>query len=163
MKQIRLAFCFVPEDGLLCFLLIGQLKVCFHFPSPGPITESNFKSQAVCPALSAARNSLSTLAKSDQRERERVILAPVLLRDPLIVAFCRWPFDPCWPPDIMLPAGKTGLKGSGADGRTNTYQFNDFCSSFWLIFPTFLCRTLLFFNPKRFRGFLEGSRNFTKA
>lgn len=91
-----------------------SIKSALPLLKPGPITESNFKSQAVCPALPATRNSLSTLPKSGS-ERELVILAPILLRDPLIVAFCRWPFDPCWPQDIMLPAGQTRVKGDRAD------------------------------------------------
>lgn len=91
MKPIRLAFCFVSEDWLLCFLLIGQLKVRFHFSEPLQKVISGGK--LFGPALPAARNSLCTPAKSG-RGKQSVILAPVLLRDPLIVAFCCWPFDP---------------------------------------------------------------------
>lgn len=91
MKPIRLAFCFVSEDWLLCFLLIGQLKVRFHFSEPLQKVISGGK--LFGPALPAARNSLCTPAKSG-RGKQSVILAPVLLRDPLIVAFCSWLFDP---------------------------------------------------------------------
>lgn len=91
MKSIRLAFCFVSEDWLLCFLLIGQLKVHFHFSKPLQKVISGGK--LFGPALPAARNSLCTPVKSG-RGKQSVILAPVLLRDPLIVAFCCWLFDP---------------------------------------------------------------------
>lgn len=84
-------FLLVSEDWLLCFLLIGQLKVRFHFSEPLQKVISGGK--LFGPALPAARNSLCTPAKSGPG-KQSVILAPVLLRDPLIVAFCCWPFDP---------------------------------------------------------------------
>lgn len=59
-----------------------------------PITESNFKSQAVCPCTACCKEFPIHFGKVRLRERELVILALVLLRDPLIAAFCRWPFDP---------------------------------------------------------------------
>lgn len=52
MKPIRLAFCFASEDWPLCFLLIGQLKVRFHFSEPLQKVISGAKLFA--PALRAA-------------------------------------------------------------------------------------------------------------
>lgn len=57
-KPIGLAFRFVSEDWLLCFLLIGQLKVRFHFSEPLQKVISGAK--LFGPALPAARNSLCT-------------------------------------------------------------------------------------------------------
>jgi len=96
MKQIRLAFCFAGWRLAALFPFDWSIKSALPLSKPGPITESNFESQAVCPALCAARNSLSTLPKSG-RGRRRVgnISSRFLLRDPLIVASCPLTL---WPP-----------------------------------------------------------------
>lgn len=126
MKQIRLAFCFMSEDWLLCFLLIGQLKVRFHFQRLDPLQK--VISRAKLFALrSLLRGIPSSLCWIRLWERGLVILAPILLRDPLIVAFCCWPVDPRWPLDIILPVEQTRVKASRPDisfFKKNKYQFS---------------------------------------
>lgn len=70
MKQIRLTFCFVSEDWLLCFLLIGQLKVRFHFQSLDPLQKviSRAKLFALCCLLGGIPSPLW----QSQAEGERV-------------------------------------------------------------------------------------------
>lgn len=104
MKQIRLAF---P-------LCVCRLAALFPFdwsiksgrPLCPAITESNFVSQAVCPCAVCREEFLLRPGCRSRAEGERLgnISSRFLLRDPLIAAFCRWPFDPRWPLDIMLPS-----------------------------------------------------------
>lgn len=104
MKQIRLAF---P-------LRVCRLAAMFPFdwsiksarPLFPAITESNLESQAVCPCAVCREEFPLRPGPRSRAEGERLgnISSRFLLRDPLIAAFCRWPFDPRWPPDIMLPS-----------------------------------------------------------
>lgn len=159
MKQIRLAFCSVSEDWLLCFLLIGQLKVRFHFRSLDPLQK--VISRAKLFALHCLLWGIpSPLQSGWGRERELVILAPILLRDPLIVASCRWPSDPRWPLDIMLPAGQTGVKASMVTPPLKNNKKIPLVWHFWFTFVQ-LCKVVLFSFPWYFSVFLR-SRIFTK-
>lgn len=104
MKQIRLAF---P-------LRVCRLAAMFPFdwsiksgrPLFPAITESNLESQAVCPCAACREEFPLRPGPRSRVEGERLgnISSHFLLRDPLIAAFCRWPFDPRWPLDIMLPS-----------------------------------------------------------
>ncbi len=70
MKQIRLAFCFVSKDWLLCFLLIGQLKVRFHFQSLDPLQK--VISRAKLFALRCLQRGIPSPLWRSQAEGERV-------------------------------------------------------------------------------------------
>lgn len=71
MKQIRLALCFRHCRSAALFPFDWSIKSALPLSKTGPITESNFGSQAVCPALSATRNSLLTSLCRSQAERKR--------------------------------------------------------------------------------------------
>lgn len=124
MQQIQLAFCFVSEDWLLCFLLIGQLKVCFHFWSLGPLQK--VISRAKLFALHCLLWGIPSPLWQSQTEGKRVgNISSRFIERSINCSLLPLTLDPCWPPDIMLPAGQTRVEASRADTallKTNNFQ-----------------------------------------
>ena len=143
----------MSEDWLLCFLLIGQLKVCFHFRIPGPLQKIISRAKLFALRCLPARNSLSTLEKSgggraSERASERArggnISSRFIERSINRSLLPLTPLTPADPRTSCYQPGKLDFKADSAPAKgNNSFRLRGLCVLVWIcassvFFPRYL-------------------------